>query len=486
MNELSVNQKPTELKNQIKDLMKTTSVNVIRTQLVNKGYSDELINQKLKEVLQEKKKLLLKNSNIVLFKDFIDKIGYGFSSPLLMFALLYTITKNPILIGIVLALKNCITLIISSYVREYDKQFNLNKKKIATYGTIFGILFLLLGFAKRIDSEIIFSTGIILSTLFMVLHGDLYSKYVTQKLIKSRSHSSIRFVSYFGLIISGVAFVIAGYLLDFNNITLNLGFTIVNIPGYLLIFEIIAFSFIFSSYAFSFVHPETLKRNFFKQDPQIQKKDFIKIYLKELKQRFKRFITNFNIKLIFYGTLFSGSLQTLISIFAGIYLYIHYQDTGSPFFYLSIIFGFGIIAASIAPVIARSLIKIFGKTPMLVFGVLLISIFPLSIYMNVSLKALIIANAISVIGSSTLSIVKSFIIHSSLTETEKSTYFSTVNPIISLLSPAIIIGFSVVIFLTSYHQILLILALSNLILVLPFYFALVMRAQKLHKQTKLA
>ena len=481
MNELSLEESKSKIKNEVDELLKNYSSSIIRTQLINKGYSEELVDQSIKENLKKRKNLILKNSNIVLFKDFFDKIGFGFSSPLLIFAILYTINPQPLLIGVVVAIKSFIMLMSSSFIKEYDERFNFNPKKIATYGTIFGILFLVLGFAKRINSELIYTLGILISTFFMVLHGDLYSKYVAQKLIKSRSHKSIRFVSYFGLIITGLAFIVSGYLLDFNNITLNFGFILINIPGYLLVFEIIAFAFIFSSYAFSFVHPEVLENKRDLKEQSEKKKKFFILFFSELKTKFKVFFNNTNIKLIFYGTLFSGSLQSLITVFSGIYLYSQFLNTGKAFFYLSIIFGFGILAATIAPTIARKLIRIFGKTPMLVFGVFLISIFPLSIYLNVSFYALIIANAISVIGSSTLAIVQSFIINNTLSETERTTYFSAINPIIALIVPFIILAFSIMIQIVGIHKSLLILGVSNLVLVVPFYFSFVLRSQKLHQ-----
>lgn len=462
-----------------RNLLKNMSAHSVKMQLVKKGYDENKVESAIHQALKSSKNTRIKNSSIVLFKDFFDKIGYGFSSPLLLYILLYTINAPLLLFGIIAAIKSFLTLTTSSIVKKYNQKYSINKRNIATFGTISGLIFLLIAAAKSLNSTILFAIGILISSIFVVIHGDLYSDYVIKKLSPTRSTITAKAVSYFGLIITAIAFVIAGFTLDYSAITINLGITVFTIPGYLLQLEVVAFAFILSSYAFSFVKPdlELAKDNLFKK----KESGFLTTYFQDLKKDLSNFWKNKDIRTLFYGALFSGSFQTVVATFSGIYLFESIRNSvNNPFFHISIIFGIGIIAASIGPSIARSFTKIFGQTPMLIFGVFLIAIFPLSIFFNVSYYALIIAHAISIIGASILSIVQSFILHNTLNEEEKKTYFSAITPMIAVIMPILIMLMTAIIFIFSFKQLFLIIAILILILVVPFYFRLVMKANKKH------
>ena len=469
-----------ELNLEISTLLKTKSPHNIRLDLINQGYDEKSVDSILHETIRNSKFIKNKNSSIVLFKDFFDKVGYGFSSPLFMYVLLYVLGMPLIFIGFVGAIKTFLTLFTSSAVKEYNLHIKIHKKFIAHYGTLFGFSFLLMALGKSINSSIIFSIGILFSSVFVVIHGDLYSTYVMTKLSSARSHLTSKIISYFSLIITAIAFIIAGYFLDFSVITINLFFVKFTIPGYLLVLETVAFAFILSSYVFSFVkaEPEIKKEFAFTKK---YKNNFWSLYFSDLKKNFSKFFKNHNIKMLFFGTLFSGAMQTLMSTFAGIYIFTNFQDSiFNKFFYLSLIFGLGILAASVGPSITRKFIKIFGETPILVFGVFLISIFPLSIYFNVSYYALIIAHSVSVLGASCISVVQSFIVKNSLEEQERQTYFSAITPILSFLIPVIIIIFSVLINYIDFKTIFIIIPMVNILFITPFYFNLVIKANKEH------
>jgi len=467
------------LVSETKDLLKNMSAHSAKVQLIKRGYEEDKVESAIHQTLKTSKFTRVKNSSIVLFKDFFDKVGYGFSSPLLLYVLLYTINAPLILFGIIAALKSFLTLFTSSLIKKYKQKYSIKRKNIATFGTIFGLIFLLIAAAKSLNSTMLFAFGILLSSVFVVIHGDLYSDYVIKKLSSARSTITAKAISYFGLIITAIAFVIAGAMLDYSAITINLGITVFTIPGYLLQLEIVALAFILSSYAFSFVKPdlEMAKDNFLKK----KETGFLTTYFQELKKDLSNFWKNKDIRTIFYGALFSGSFQTIIATFSGIYLFESVRNTvNNPFFHISLIFGIGIIAAAIGPGIARSFAKIFGQTPMLIFGVFLIAIFPLSIFFNVSYYALIIAHGISVIGASILSIVQSFILHNTLNEEEKKTYFSAITPMIAVIMPILIMLMTAIIFIFSFKQLFLVITVLILVLVVPFYFRLVIKAHKKH------
>ena len=315
--------------NEIKIMLKNMNAENVKNQLIKKGYAETEVETALQQIHKKAKSIKKRNANIVLFKDFFDKIGYGFASPLLMYLLLYTINAPLILFGIVAAAKSILTLFSSSIIQTYHQKFNVNKKFIAIFGTLFGFTFLIMAAAKRLESPIIFAIGILISSVFLVIQGDLYSDYVIKKLSKARSNIKSKLVAYFGLVITAIAFVSAGYILGFPNITINLGFIMFNVPGYLLELEIVAFAFILSSYAFSFVKPELSVMN--KIIPE-NKKHFLKNYFQELKINIKNFLKNKEIKVIFYGALFSGAFQTVISTFSCIYIFETIKNTVSnPF-----------------------------------------------------------------------------------------------------------------------------------------------------------
>ncbi len=471
------------LGSEVKGLLQNMSPHSVKLELSRRGYNDNEIDSAIHNVSKNSRSIRNGNANIVLFKDFFDRIGYGFASPMLIYILLFILGTPIIFIGIVAAIRSLITLSVSSMNKEYNKKYNVSKKRIATFGTLFGLSVLLIAFGNASGSSLIFSIGFLLSTIFVVIHGDLYSSYIINKLARVRSHVTSKIVSYFGLIITAIAFMTAAYLLDFNTVNVNFGFVNFTVSGYLLVLEIVAFAFIFSSYAFSFVKPDiNIKKNNLDIDGN-KKPGFLKEYFRNIRANLSKFFGNKNIKTMFYGTLFSGSMQTLISTFSGIYIFRNLSGTiSNPFFHVAIIFGVGIIVASIAPSIARGMAGIFGKTPMLIFSILLISIFPLSIYLGVSYNGLIISHSIAVLGASSLAVIQSFIVQNSLEEEEKKTYFSAINQMMSLISPIIIIIFSIIAYYYGLKNIFIIVTLVNIILVIPIYFSLVIKAHQEHKK----
>ncbi len=470
------------LDSEVKNLLQNMSPHTVKLELSRRGYNDEEVDFAIHKISKNSKSIRNGNANIILFKDFFDKIGYGFASPLLIYILLFTMGTPIIFIGIVAALRSLITLTTSAMNKEYNKKYNIGREKIATFGTLFGLSVLLIAFGKAVNSQILFSIGFLLSTVFVVIHGDFYSSYVINKLARARSHVTSKIVSYFGLIITAIAFMTAAYLLDFGTINLNLGFANFTVSGYLLVLEIVAFAFIFSSYAFSFVKPDIDIKRKLDINNRGKTPSFLNEYIKNIKINFSKFFSNKKIKTMFYGTLFSSSMQTLISTFSGIYIFSSLGESiSNPFFYIAVIFGVGVVAASIAPSIARGMANIFGKTPMLIFSILLISIFPLSIYLGVSYYGLIISHAVAVVGASSLSIVQSFIIQNTLEETEKKTYFSAINSIMAIISPIIIILLSIIAYTYGLKNLFIIITAINILIVIPIYFSLVINAHKEHK-----
>ncbi len=89
-----------ELVPKVKEFLKTMTPHNARLELVKAGYSEKNVDNALGEAMKKSRVNLNKNANIILFKDFFDKIGYGFSSPMLMFILLYTINSSILFIGI--------------------------------------------------------------------------------------------------------------------------------------------------------------------------------------------------------------------------------------------------------------------------------------------------------------------------------------------------------------------------------------------------
>jgi hypothetical protein len=472
-----------ELNNKILGLLQTMSPHNVQSELIRQGYPEKEIHKSIGKIVKNEKSIIKTNAHIILFKDFFDKIGYGFASHLVMFIFL-AILKTPIaIIGLISGIKSFITLNTSSYLKAYDKKFNINKRLIATFGVLFGFTFLFKAAAISLNSATLFAIGMIAASVFIVLHGELYSNYVIKKLIRARSNITSRLVGFFSLMITAISFIGACTLLNKETTTINLISKAITMPSYLLAFEIIAFAFILSSYAFSFVKPENniTKSKIKKQE----KKEFIKNYITNIIESSKNFLEDINVRTIFLGALFSGSIQTTISTFSGIYVYNHFQAlNGNGFLSVGLIFGIGIICAMFAPHIARSMMKIFGETPILVFSVFLIAIFPISLYFNLTLAGLIITHAIAVIGGASLSIVQSKVIQRSLNDEERRIYFSAITPIISVFLPIIVIIFSIIAGTIGLRQMFLILAVALILLITPFYFVLVIKDHKKHNKTK--
>jgi len=469
------------LKSEINNLLKSMSSYNVKSHLLNKGYSELEIDSILKEISTKQNNIFKKNVNIVLFKDLFDKIGYGFASPLLMYLLLFSMNTPLFFIGIVAAMKNFFTLFMSSYVKEKNNYLGINKKIIVTFGVLFGFSFLLMAFAKNINNYYLFGFAIVLSSIFIVIHGDTYSVYILKKLTKVKSTFLAKLLSYFGLLITAGSLILAGYIFDEKEIIFSWGFKSISVPGFLFELELVALAFIVSSYLFSFVKSYNL--NNYNAD----KKYFFKNHVNKLKKEFSNFIKDSNIKLLFLGGLFIGSFQTVISTFAGIKIYSDLINAGvsNPIFYVAIIFAIGVLVASISPKIVRNFIKTFGETPMLVFGVLLITIFPLAIYFNVNYYGLIMSQIIAVFGASALAITQTGLIFRTLKQDQRKTYFSITTPIISIILPLIVLGFSIFAHFFNLQKMFGLLIILTLIFVIPIYFILVMRSHKKHNSANL-
>ncbi len=469
-----------ELRLKVKELLDSSiSPHTVKEQLIKQGYEEEAIDSALQYVMKHNSNKISKNASIVFFKDFLDKLGSGFSAPVVMFLMLHSLGAGLLFIGVVSALKNFISLLISNIIKSYSEHFSVNKGVISSFGTFFGLSFLVLAFSYSMQNKFLFTIFFLLSTAFIVLHGDFYSKYVLKRLTKVRTSSTAKVIQYFGLIFIALSLFLAGLMLDKSRIKV-FGFSV---PGFLLVLEIVAIISIISSYLFSFVKPFVefkAKKNFYGLN-EIKKNEFFSVYFSSTLNNFKDMFKKEHLRALFFGNLFSGSLQTVISTFAGIHVFLMNNNSYSRAVF---VFAVGIAVATISPRISRSLIKIFGETPLLVFSIFLMSIFPFALYFNLSYNGIVLSNVFSVFGASNLAVVQSFLIRKKLSSDEQRIYFESTSSIIALFLPIIVIILSLIAQAYGLSIMFLCTGIAEIVLIVPFYFNLVLKDNKAHYELK--
>lgn len=453
------------------------AIDDVRTELVSQGFLEEEVIetiQKLKgaERTQDEKK------NIRLFsvKEVFDRIGYGFSSVQFINILFYLTGAGFFLIGIINGLKTILSLIISSFLQEYSKLRNISKKFMSKAGILFGISFLFIAMAIVINSLPLFAVALLVGSIGVVTYGDLYNQLVEQTLKKEKMSKFLLRISHYGVMITGVSLLIAGWLFDkfpmFDANRIFLFGKSLPIYGYLIAFEITAIAFILSGYFLHYIKEKKVE--------SVKIKGFINEYYCKIKEQTRRFVKNKYLLILLFASSITGLVQILGNSYYGIFIYEKFNFVGfGGFMNVAVIFTFAIVVSFLGPTFSKYLNKKVGLAPTLVFGTLLLAMMPLISAYNPHFMSVSIANALSVLGAAILGMGQGLLIRKILPEQQRKLYFAA-------LSIAVIVPFIILIPLGSWIAqafslalLFKILALILLVLAAPIYFILVIMANKL-------
>ncbi|HEY9704740.1 MAG TPA: hypothetical protein V6C58_20035, partial [Allocoleopsis sp.] len=92
-----------------KELIHGTSINVVKTNLINRGYLEEDIDRLLKNIAEVKNADTHKNNNLLGSKEFLDRIGYGFASQQFINILFLLSGASLFFIGFINGIKTSLT-----------------------------------------------------------------------------------------------------------------------------------------------------------------------------------------------------------------------------------------------------------------------------------------------------------------------------------------------------------------------------------------
>jgi hypothetical protein len=196
----------------------------------------------------------------------------------------------------------------------------------------------------------------------------------------------------------------------------------------------------------------------------------------KIRQAFK-FISNIkankNLLILFLGSSFAFMVSLLVNSYLGIFIYTRLSDFGfGAFRNVAIIFIIAIISSLIGPWVVRKNAAEIGKLPLLIFGSLLTAILPFALFLNKGFTSMALATLLGILGSSisesALGLTFMDIIR---TETRKL-YFNSIRMLLWL--PTLILSAigAFIAFQFGLKVLFLGLAIIQIGLVFPLYFAL--------------
>jgi len=465
----------------VKELTRNNSIYLVKANLINRGYLEEDINSALKGVIDIKSAESDKNNKLMSFKEFFDRVGYGFASQQFINILFMLSGASLFLVGFINGIKTSLVYFLSGFLKEYSRIKYFGKTYISTAGIIYGLSFLGMAFAVVLHSPPLFVLSLLIGTIGVIAHGDLYVSFFNSILRSEHRKTFLRFISYFGIFITAISLILAALLMElfpvngtpfsFNPSWLNLASPVhFQIYGYLLAFEITAIMFILSGYLMSFIDE--------KKDEMygsvLYASAFVKEYVKTAKEDSKIFIKNKKVLLLTLAAIMMTIVQVVGNSYFGIFIYDHFKHQFlGGFMNVAIIFVIALITSISGTMLTKAFAKSLGEAPMLVFGTLLVALLPLTMFYNPNLYAIGLATALSVIGGAIVGVAQGLIAERLMSEKEQSTYFSGLG-FVSIIPTFILVAIGAIIAQVYTLQILFLgLGIALGAVIMPLYFILV-------------
>jgi MFS family permease len=394
----------------------------IHAKLEKQGYLAEDIETAIQKVQdrQGKQSKDRRLAQIFSTKEAFDRFGYGFVPHQFMNILFHLIGANLFMLGVVNGAKSIISIVLSSIFQEYSKAKPVKKSIVSVSGYLFGFSFIGLSFAIWFESVPAFAAFLLLSAAGIVSHGDLYNKFVRDRLKKERMNKFLKKMGQYGVMITAISMLISSYLLErfprTGEETITFLGTTYPVFGYLISFEITAIAFIMSGYFVSLVEETTDTK---------QATRFLHTYWEKIKVYLSTFLQNKKLFLLIMTSIIVGFTQVIGNAYYGVYIYENFKTMWlGGFINVGIIYFIAVIASLFGPWFSRTMQDTTGLAPTLVFGSLLSALLPLVLAYNPNLLAIGAANAVTVIGGSILGVSQGLLARNLLFEDERRVYFS--------------------------------------------------------------
>ena len=365
-----------------------------------------------------------KNSRLFFFKEFFDRLGYGFGSQQFLNIILYQMSTSLFLVGTISGLRVFISAFISLALSSYSISRNAARKLMSASGILFGFCFLFIAIAFFLNSIVLFVFSLLLGSVGIVAYGNLYQELLKDILRAEKRGRLFGMIAYYGILITVFSFLLGGLLMDIfpasgTDISLNLlGAELpVKVFGYLVVFELAAIFFILSGYIFSFVKS-------MEKDARIAVPLRLNVWMEKIaKNRLLLFLM--------VSSLLLSVAQILANAYYGIFIYQAYSYTGFGFFIVAALFSTALLTSMIGPFISKMNSRLYGKIPMIVFGTLLMAITPLTYYYNPTFIPIAMATMLGMIGSVIVGVEDGLLLADFLREDEIKEYFRASSTVIS-------------------------------------------------------
>jgi hypothetical protein len=475
-----------------KELSISNSVGEIKRKLLVRGYLETDIDAVLNNLMVSKSSEASRNNSIFSFKEFIDRIAFGFSSQQFVNILFALSGASLLLIGLVNGLKTILTYIFSGFIKYYSKMKYIGKSIISSSGVLFGLSFLGMTFSVMVKSPILFALSMLFGTFGIIAHGDLYTEFLNSILKNEKRSGFLRIVSYFGILITAASMLLAGYIIDLfplngHILTLNMdgmGFDMpvnLRIIGYLLTFEITAILFIISGYILSFIKE---KKDVMQAGGASIMASF-RLYFQDMAEYSRIFSKNTSVKMLTIAMVLGTIIQILLNSYTGIFIYYNFKDElFKGFMNVAVVFVIALVASILGSMFTKKFYKSLGEAPMLVFGVLLMTVLPAVLYYNPNMYSIGIATAVSVLGASIMGLAQGLIAEKLMNSEELGKYYSTIN-FYSVIPTVLIVSAGAMIAQFASLQVLFLsLAVMLLLFIMPLYFVIVMISDKEYRKDK--
>lgn len=461
-----------------RELERSHSINEVKNNLIRRGYLEEDIDKIISEDMKSKSGERSRNDGILTIKELFDRIGYGFASQQFINILFMLSGASFFLIGMTNSFKTALTSLLSGAIVELRKIKYIGKNLISTSGMVYGFSFFGITIALVMKNPWIFALSLVIGSLGIIAHGDLFLEYSKALLKHEKRSDFMRFISYFGILITAASLLIAGFVMEFiplNGAVIDLGF--LGIPdisfkifGYLLIFEITAIMFILSGYLLSLIKDSealfTIDLNFL---------HFLKNYLSDTVSSYKIFSKNNKVYLLTIATITTTVLQVVGNSYYGIFIYERFKNQFlGGFLNVAAVFVVALIASLVGSMLTKKFAKSLGEAPMLVFGTLLISLMPFTMFFNPKLYAIALAAALSVVGGVIVGIAQGLLAERLMNESELRVFFSSMG-FVSII-PILAIGAlgAIIAQALGLQQLFFYLGTSLALIVMPVYFVIVL------------
>jgi len=473
----------TELKG---ELQVNQNIEEIRTKLISKGYLDNDVDEAItiasKDILSQKKIPKSRDAAKSILKSFLDRIGFGFGSPQYINILFQQIGASLFLVGIINGIKTIISALISSYVREHQKQKNIKGTSIGFSEILISLSFILFIVAYLKHSLPLFILGMILLGIFFAYYNDAFNMRFKLTLKENKKEQFTGKITHLGLILTGICLFLSAYIMDkFPSAGYSMQFSlfekeyVFSIYGYTIAFGIAALFFIISG--LMIINSKT---------PENQKKVSIGETVKNCLSNYRNnlsvlFKNKIILVLIITGTI-TGFVQTLGNSYYGIFIFNNFHSIGfGGFLNVAMIFIIAIAASIIAPLVTRKNAIEYGKFPMLLFGTMLMAIMPLSYYYKPNLISISMGTILGIIGGAITGVAQGLLTLDLINDYERKMYFESVNLFATIpLLITIPLG-SYIAQVLGLKTLFLLLAILLACVVVPLYFIIIVSYNKKEK-----